>query len=53
LVIFLAEDFSDNGLEPRQFAPRLIIFWLLVVFGDRVCFLAIVPMILHFVWPCM
>jgi len=53
LVIFLAEDFSDNGFERRPFTPRLIIFWLLVVFGDCVYFLAVVPMILHFVSPCM
>jgi len=25
LVIFLAKDFSDNGLEPRRFIPPLII----------------------------
>jgi hypothetical protein len=26
---------------------------MLAVFGGCVCFLAIVPMILHFVWPWM
>ena len=49
LVIFLAEDFSDNSLKPRPFTPQLLIFWLLAVFGDCVCFLAVVSMILHFV----
>ena len=53
LVIFLAEDFVDNSLEPRQFTPQLVICWMLAVFGGRVCFLAVVPMILHFVWPWM
>jgi hypothetical protein len=53
LVIFLAEDFSDNGLEPRPFTPELVICWLLTVFGGCVCFLAVVSMILHFVWPQM
>ena len=52
LVIFLAEDFSNNSLKPRPFTPQLLIFWLLAVFGYCVCFLAVVPMILHFVWPC-
>ena len=50
LVIFLAEDFSDDSLKPRRFTPQLLIFWLLAVFGDCACFLGIVPMILHFVW---
>ena len=53
LVIFLAEDFSDNGLEPRPFIPQRVTCWMLAVFGGRVCFLAVVPMILHFVWPWM
>ena len=53
LVIFLAEDFSDIGLEPRPFTPQLVIFWMLALFGGCVCFLAVVPMILHFVWPWM
>jgi len=53
LVIFLAEDFSDNGLEPRRFIPQLVISCMLAVFGGCVCFLAVVPMILHFVWPWM
>jgi len=48
LVIFLAEDFSDNSLKPRPFTPQLLIFWLPAVFRDSVCFLAVVPMILHF-----
>jgi hypothetical protein len=53
LVIFLAKDFSDNGLEPRPFIPQLVICWVLVVFESCVCFLAVVSMILHFVWPWM
>jgi hypothetical protein len=53
LVIFLAEDFSDIGLGPRPFTPELVICCLLAVFGGCVRFLAVVPMILHFVWPRM
>ena len=53
LVIFLAKDFSDNGLEPRRFTPQLVMCWMLAVFGGCVGFLAVVPMILHFVWPWM
>jgi hypothetical protein len=53
LVIFLAKDFSDNGLEPRRFIPQLVICWMWAVFGGCVCFLPVVPMILHFVWPWM
>jgi hypothetical protein len=53
LVIFLAEDFPDNGLEPRRFIPQLVICGMLAVFGDCIYFLAVVPMILHFVWPWM
>ena len=53
LVIFLAEDFIDNGLELRPFTPQLVICWMLAVFGRCVCFPAVVPMILHFVWPWM
>jgi len=53
LVIFLAEDFSDNGLEPRPFTPQLVICWMLAVFGGCVCLTTVVPMILHFVWPWM
>jgi len=53
LVIFLAEDFSDNGLEPRPFTPRLVIWRVLAVFGGCVCFLVVVLMILHVVWPWM
>ena len=53
LVIFLAKDFSDNGFEPRPFIPRLVICWILAVFVGCVRFLAVVPMILHFVWPWM
>jgi len=49
LVIFLAKNFSDNGLEPCQFILQLVICWTLAVFGGCVCFLAVVPMILHFV----
>jgi hypothetical protein len=52
-VIFLAEDFIDNGLELRPFTPQLVICWMLAVFGRCVCFPAVVPMILHFVWPWM
>src|SRR5580704_16870621 len=53
LVIFLAEDFSDNGLEPRPFTPRLVIWRVLDVFGSCVCFLTVALMILHVVWPWM
>jgi hypothetical protein len=53
LVIFLTEDFSDNGLEPSPFTPQLVICWMLAAFGGRVCFLAVVPMILHLVRPWM
>jgi hypothetical protein len=53
LVIFLVEDFSDNGLKPRRFTPQLVICWMLAVFGGCVCVPAVVPMILHFVWPWM
>jgi len=49
LMIFLAKDFSDNGLEPRRFIPQLVICSMLAVFGRCVCFLAVVPMILHLV----
>jgi hypothetical protein len=52
-VIFLAEDFFDNGLQPRPFTPQLVICWMLAVLGDCVCFPAVVLMILHFVWPWM
>src|SRR5215469_2036623 len=53
LVIFLAEDFSDIGLGPRPFTRELVICCLLAVFGGCVCFLVVVPMILHLVWPRM
>jgi len=53
LVIFLAKDFSDNSFEPRPFIPRLVICWILAVFVGCLCFLAVVPMILHFVRPWM
>ena len=46
-MIFLAEDFSDNGLEPGPFTPQLVTCWMLAVFGGCVCFLAVVPMILR------
>jgi hypothetical protein len=51
LVIFLAKDFSDNGLKPLRFIPQLVIFRMLAVFRGCVCFLAVMPTILHFVWP--
>jgi len=49
LVIFLAKDFPDNGLESCRFILQLVVCWMLAGFGG--CLLAIVPMILHFVWP--
>ena len=46
--IFLAQDFSDNGLEPCRFIPQLVICGMLAVFGNCVGF---PPMVFHFVWP--
>jgi hypothetical protein len=51
LVIRLAAMyFPDKGLELRPFGPQLVICWLPAVLGGCVCFLAVAPMILHFVW---
>jgi hypothetical protein len=33
LVIFLAEDLFDNGLQPRPFTSQLVTFWMLGAFG--------------------
>jgi hypothetical protein len=45
--------FLDKGLKQFPFGSRRVIWWLLAVVGGCVCFLAVAPMILHFVWPWM